>query len=236
MKRSLTVSLFTKNAMALRPIRDQYSEATVETLTAIRYSTQTGTTFQKTNNTGCAIVKKKKSFAPRLCYCDETFVSSWWNFPLGLRAGECVSVLTTMERCALFWMWVCECRARCTVTLLKKKTMIKWACSSCLVTFFFFVSSVCTCDHSDPFLFYYLLLSDNRPSCYRLHPELTLITSSAPSYPTWRVSSLGSQVIHKVGFNRIMLQFFLTFMFFRCNMLSMYENCRFVCVFNTALQ
>lgn len=105
-----------------------------------------------------------------------------------------------------------------------------------LFGYFFFVSSVCTCDHSDPFLFYYLLLSDNRPSCYRLHPELTLITSSAPSYPTWRVSSLGSQVIHKVGFNRIMLQFFLTFMFFRCNMLSMYENCRFVCVFNTALQ
>lgn len=74
MKRSLTVSLFTKNAMALRPIRDQYSEATVETLTAIRYSTQTGTTFQKTNNTGCAIVKKKM-------FCTEA-VLLWWNICL----------------------------------------------------------------------------------------------------------------------------------------------------------
>lgn len=234
MKRSLTVSLFTKNAMALRPIRDQYSEATVETLTAIRYSTQTGTTFQKTNNTGCAIVKKKK-------FCTEA-VLLWWNIclllmklPFRLKGwGMCECPHNNGTVCALLdvSVWVSGTVHSYAV---KKKTMIKWACSSCLVTFFF-VSSVCTCDHSDPFLFYYLLLSDNRPSCYRLHPELTLITSSAPSYPTWRVSSLGSQVIHKVGFNRFMLQFFLTFMFFRCNMLSMYENCRFVCVFNTALQ
>lgn len=134
MKRSLTVSLFTKNAMALRPIRDQYSEATVETLTAIRYSTQTGTTFQKTNNTGCAIVKKKT-------FCTEA-VLLWWNIcllmklPFRLKGwGMCECPHNNGTVCALLdvSVWVSGTVHSYAV---KKKTMIKWACSSCLVTFF----------------------------------------------------------------------------------------------------
>lgn len=47
-------------------------------------------------------------------------------------------------------------------------------------SFGYSVSSISTCDHSDPLWHCYLLLSDYWPSCYLLYTEATLISSSPP--------------------------------------------------------
>lgn len=110
---------------------------------------------------------------------------------------DCVCVCLRVSVCVCVWV----CQAWHPVSLLKKtkeKKKDQMSLLLCLVTLCLF--RLYLRPLWSTLIFYYLLLSDYRPSCYMLYKEPTLISSSPPSVRVEGSVHLQFQVIHKVGF------------------------------------